>query len=296
MAPELLKDLNALMRRTSPISLVTPYHPPVEYVASASGEMTSTTGALSPLTPNGQPIWGWGQSSGFWAGRTGAAATRGTAGGALPGVVGGNSMPAHLDHCCVIEVKRHHVDMVRRLVHALDARCVIVFMNSQTRLKDALHKLAARGINAGILHGEMQKQRRQAVVQAFAAGQLQVLLVSDVASRGLDVQNCDAVINLELPSNAGHYAHRAGRTGRMGRPGVVCSIVESQHEFVIDKMRRALAVDVAVCKVSGGRATIIRDGKVKVLGRFNETVAESEAEVTVSESLVGVQADPQPLR
>ena len=153
-------------------------------------------------------------------------------------------------------------------MHALDARHVLVFMNHQDRLKDAVHKLASKGMNAAALHGELGKQKRQSVLQQFRSGALRVLLVSDVVSRGLDVESCDAVVNLELPSNAVHYAHRAGRTGRMGRPGVVCNIVEKQHAFVVDKMSRGLQIDIPQCKSTGGRATIIRDGKVVVLGRF----------------------------
>ncbi len=60
-------------------------------------------------------------------------------------------------------------------------------------------------------------QGRQAVLREFAAGRIRALVVSDVAARGLDLPGCDAVINLELPSDAAHYAHRAGRTGRAGR-------------------------------------------------------------------------------
>jgi len=62
-----------------------------------------------------------------------------------------------------------------------------------------------------------RRQGRQAVLREFAAGRIRALVVSDVAARGLDLPGCDAVINLELPSDAAHYAHRAGRTGRAGR-------------------------------------------------------------------------------
>jgi superfamily II DNA/RNA helicase len=178
------------------------------------------------------------------------------------------SLAPQVLHCHIVEVKRHHVDAVRRLVHSLDARHVIVFMNHQDRLKDAVHKLASKGMSAAALHGELGKQKRQSVVQQFRNGNIRVLLVSDVVSRGLDIESCDTVVNLELPSNAAHYAHRAGRTGRMGRPGVVCNIIEQQHEFVVEKMSTALKVDIPRCKTNGGRATIIKDGKVAVLGRF----------------------------
>ena len=69
----------------------------------------------------------------------------------------------------------------------------------------------------GCLHGELDKAQRQNVLARFKRGEHRALIVSDVAARGLDVPDCDAVVNLELPSGPDHYAHRAGRTGRAGR-------------------------------------------------------------------------------
>ena len=84
-------------------------------------------------------------------------------------------------------------------------------------MQDTQMKLSARGMSVGCMHGEMNKAQRQNVLARFRRGEHRVLLVSDVAARGLDVPDCDAVINLELPSGPEHYAHRAGRTGRAGR-------------------------------------------------------------------------------
>jgi superfamily II DNA/RNA helicase len=84
-------------------------------------------------------------------------------------------------------------------------------------LQDTEFKLSTGGLSVMSLHGEMGKVQRQNVLAAFSRGEIRALVVSDIAARGLDIQNCDAVINLELPSDAAHYAHRAGRTGRIGR-------------------------------------------------------------------------------
>lgn len=276
MTPQLVADLSKLLGRKAPITLVTPYADPLELNSDGSAAMQAHAprlgSAQGDVDPNPSvPEWGWGQDSGFWSGRGGAAATRGTAGGAAPGSAVPSSLAPHVPHCYVKEVKRHHVDAVRRVIHALNANHVMVFMNHQDRLKDAMHKLRMRGMSVAVLHGEMQKQKRQAVMHRFLAGQFRVLLVSDVVARGLDMPDCDAVINLELPSNAGHYAHRAGRTGRMGRPGVVCTVIEKQHDFVIQKMCKNLSVDIMAARVNGGNLTVIRDGKVAVLGNEEQT-------------------------
>lgn len=86
-------------------------------------------------------------------------------------------------------------------------------------VQDTQIKLSARGMSVGCLHGELDKAQRQNVLARFKRGEHRALLVSDVAARGLDVPDCDAVVNLELPSGPDHYAHRAGRTGRAGRYG-----------------------------------------------------------------------------
>jgi hypothetical protein len=268
MSATMVASLQGLLSTSKPFPIFTPFGPPLD-AAPAIDDSLERSGTM-PSPSSVAPGWGWGHDSGFWLGRTGAASNRGTAGGVSTGGSVAGSMPPLLDHCYLTEVKRHHIDALRRLIHALDARRVLVFMNHQDRLRDVMHKLASRGLSVGVLHGEMRKQQRQAVLDGFRSGKFPVLLVSDVVARGLDVKECDAVVHLELPTNAAHYAHRAGRTGRMGRPGVVACIVEQSQVFVVNKLQEGLGVPLRACKVTGGRATVIEDSKVKVLGRFEE--------------------------
>jgi superfamily II DNA/RNA helicase len=86
-----------------------------------------------------------------------------------------------------------------------------------SHVQDSEYKLSARGMKVGSLHGDLNKAQRQNMLAGFKRGNIRALIVSDVAARGLDVADCDAVFNLELPSNAASYAHRAGRTCRAGR-------------------------------------------------------------------------------
>lgn len=121
----------------------------------------------------------------------------------------------------LVDDSRHRVDQLRRAIYALDSQRALVFLNFGRRLDDTAAKLSARGMPVGALHGELSKGERNAVLTAFRTGRLRALLVTDLAARGLDVPECDAVFNLELPTDGTHYAHRAGRTGRLGRPGIV---------------------------------------------------------------------------
>lgn len=90
-------------------------------------------------------------------------------------------------------------------------------MRAPCVMQDTKFKLEASRMPVGTLSGDMGKEERQHMLRQFARGDFRALIVSDVAARGLDLPDCDAVINLELPSDASHYAHRAGRTGRAGR-------------------------------------------------------------------------------
>ena len=278
MSPSMVSSLQRLVRTDKPIPIATPFVPPAPLDAEAADSDAAAaervaSGAAAATSGDAAPEWGWGASSGFWANRTGAASNRGSAGGIAGGDTIASSMPPGLQHCYLTEAKRHHIDAVRRLLYALESKRAIVFMNHQQRLRDAMYKLAKRGLAVGVLHGEMGKQQRSAILDGFRSGKYQVVLVSDVVARGLDVVECDAVVHLEMPSNASHYAHRAGRTGRMGRPGVVVSIVDKQSEFVVRKLGSSLGIDIPACKVAGGRATIIDDGAVKILGRFEKQAA-----------------------
>jgi superfamily II DNA/RNA helicase len=152
------------------------------------------------------------------------------------------SVAPGLRHVFVSSAPHHKVDALRRSLHAVGAQKALVFMNFQHRLKDTEGKLKSKGMKVASLHGEMTKDQRKNALNKFRQGKFRVLLVSDVAARGLDVPDCDAVVNLELPSDPAHYAHRAGRTGRAGRDGIVMSIVTDKERFVMKKFGTRLGV------------------------------------------------------
>ncbi|MCO5611071.1 hypothetical protein L7F22_065321 [Adiantum nelumboides] len=163
------------------------------------------------------------------------------------------SMPPSLQHFFAISALQHRVDTARKCIHAVGAKSVIVFMNHPRRLKDTVFKFEARGITAAELHGELGKLERSNTMAAFRNGKIRVLVTSEVGARGIDVPECDLVVNLELPTDMLHYAHRAGRTGRLGRKGTVLSVCERSEAFVMRKFERQLGVVIEECEfVKGG--------------------------------------------
>ncbi|XP_024368929.1 DEAD-box ATP-dependent RNA helicase 47, mitochondrial [Physcomitrium patens] len=163
------------------------------------------------------------------------------------------SLPPNLEHFYVVASLRHHVDILRKSIHALEARSVIVFLNHSRRLKDVQFKLEARGLTAGALHGELSKMERSNILNSFRNGKLRVLVTSEVGARGLDIPTCDLVVNLELPTDGSHYAHRGGRTGRLGRKGTVISVCEAREEFVLSKFERQLDISITRQEIVNGQ-------------------------------------------
>ena len=208
------------------------------------------------ITPAG-PSWGWGIPGSTYMPE--ADSGIGSAGGygnrdAAPAVAPG------LTHLYVTSAPQHRVDTLRRAIHAVNSQRALVFMNFQQRLKDAELRLAARKMKVASLHGDMTKQERQNTLAAFKAGKFRALLVSDVAARGLDIPESDAVFNLELPTDAAHYAHRAGRTGRAGREGIVVTVASHGETFVVEKLARRLGLQFKEVKLEGGEAMVADDG------------------------------------
>lgn len=171
------------------------------------------------------------------------------------------SLPPSLTHYYSVTRLQHKVDTLRRCVHALDAKCVIAFMNHTKQLKDTVFKLEARGMKAAELHGNLSKLVRSTILKKFRNGDVRVLLTNELSARGLDIPECDLVVNLELPTDSIHYTHRAGRTGRLGRRGTVVTICEESEVFVVRKMQKQLGVMIQSCEFAEGKLAVNEDEK-----------------------------------
>ncbi|OMO58684.1 hypothetical protein COLO4_34414 [Corchorus olitorius] len=171
------------------------------------------------------------------------------------------SLPPALKHYHCVTKLQHKVDTLRRCVHALDAKSVIAFMNHTKQLKDAVFKLEARGMKAAELHGDLGKLARSTTLKKFKDGELRVLVTNELSARGLDVAECDLVVNLDLPTDSIHYAHRAGRTGRLGRKGTVVTICEEPEVFVVKKLQKQLGVPIPACEFTEGELHVIEEEK-----------------------------------
>ena len=120
--------------------------------------------------------------------------------------------------------------LLRHLIVSEGWPRVLVFAATQYATELVAHKLARAGIHAAPLHGDMSQGARTEALDAFKAGELQVLVATDVAARGLHIARLPVVVNYDLPRAAADYTHRIGRTGRAGEPGLAVSFVSAATE------------------------------------------------------------------
>ncbi len=116
-------------------------------------------------------------------------------------------------------------EAVSRLLDMYNMKSVIIFCNTKRMVDELVSGLQARGYFSDALHGDLNQNQRSNVMGKFRNGTLEVLVATDVAARGLDVENVEAVINYDLPQDEESYVHRIGRTGRAGKSGKAFSFV-----------------------------------------------------------------------
>jgi len=120
-------------------------------------------------------------------------------------------------------------------------RQALIFVNAKNRCKHLAEKLSKRGITAEVFHGDKGQAARSRVLDAFKAGKIEVLIATDIAARGLDIEKLPVVINFDLPRSPSDYMHRIGRSGRAGEVGLALSLIdhEDYHHFkVIEKKNK----------------------------------------------------------
>lgn len=120
-----------------------------------------------------------------------------------------------------LEVRDNNkVEVLSRLIDANNFKLLVVFCNTKKRVDDLCRDLQARGYSAESLHGDMKQLQRDNVMSRFRHGLIDILIATDVAARGIDVDDVEAVFNYDVPSDEEYYVHRIGRTGRANRQGV----------------------------------------------------------------------------
>ena len=167
----------------------------------------------------------------------------------------------------------HKIDAMTRILEVENYDAVIVFVRTKTDAEDVSNKLMARGLACAALHGDIPQRQREKIIDRLKAGQLDIIIATDVAARGLDVDRITHVFNYDIPYDAESYVHRIGRTGRAGRTGEAIL-------FVSPRERRALRLIERVTgqKIEPMQMPSVADVNKARLENFKNQVMETIAE------------------
>jgi len=145
--------------------------------------------------------------------------------------------------------RRYKVELLTRLIDINDLKLGIIFCNTKRMVDELVDHLNAQGYSADRLHGDMSQMMRDRVMNKFRKSGLEFLVATDVAARGIDVDDVQVVFNYDLPYDVEDYVHRIGRTGRAGRSGLAVSFVAGREMFQIYNIERFIKM-----KIKRGRA------------------------------------------
>ena len=137
------------------------------------------------------------------------------------------------------EVKpKNKLEVMCRLLDLYDPKLSVVFCNTKKQVDELVQGLQGRGYFAEGLHGDLKQEQRDRVMRAFRTGRTDILVATDVAARGIDVDDVEAVFNYDVPQDDEYYVHRIGRTGRAGREGKAFNLVVGKEVYKLREIQR----------------------------------------------------------
>ena len=188
-------------------------------------------------------------------------------------------------------------EVITRLLEVYGFKRSIIFCNTKRMVDELAENLKNRGFEAEGLHGDMTQKQRDFVMNRFKNGGLEILIATDVAARGIDVDDLEAVFNYDVPQDIEYYVHRIGRTGRAGKEGMAFTFAYGRELYRIRDIERVCKTKMTEMKVP--KAAQVMDIKIN---RLIESAAEvsakedlSKLEELIEEKLTELEADPMEL-
>lgn len=164
-----------------------------------------------------------------------------------------NLIPKSIKHMFVITNRRERIEILRKIIKATKSDKTIIFINTRYDLEESLQKLQYHNYNAASIAGNYSSIQKKNTIEKFRNGDINYLLATDVAARGLQIDNIDTVINVNLPEEPKEYLHRAGRCGRNGKNGVCISIITENELNKIKKYRKEFNINFIQRKLYNGK-------------------------------------------
>jgi ATP-dependent RNA helicase DeaD len=169
---------------------------------------------------------------------------------------------------------KNKVEAVARLLHVYNPKLTLIFCNTKRKVDDVTRELTKKGYNVDKIHGDLQQTNRMDVLAKFHSGVLDMVVATDVAARGLDIKNVEAVINYDVPEKPDYYVHRIGRTGRIGNKGYSFTLVSRKEMYRIDQILRFTKANIKKRNIPTPEKVI----KVKQEKQYEDIIAVIENE------------------
>ncbi|MFB3091477.1 MAG: DEAD/DEAH box helicase, partial [Gammaproteobacteria bacterium] len=161
----------------------------------------------------------------------------------------------------------HKLDALTRILEAENHDAVLIFVRTRITTVELAEKLQARGYAAVALNGDLQQKQRERTLTQLKSGKLDILVATDVAARGLDVDRISHVINYDIPNDTEAYIHRIGRTGRAGRTGEAILFVTPREKHWLHRIERATRQKIEMMELPS--TEMINDKRV---ARFKQNI------------------------
>ena len=164
----------------------------------------------------------------------------------------------------------HKIDAMTRMLEVESYEAVLVFVRTKTDAEDVANKLAGRGLACAALHGDIPQRQREKIIERLKNGSLDIIIATDVAARGLDVDRITHVFNYDIPYDAESYVHRIGRTGRAGRTGEAILFVSPRERRALRQIER-----VTRQRIEPMRMPTVADVNKRRLENFRNQIMET---------------------
>ena len=195
------------------------------------------------------------------------------------------------------DVKRSDkVEVLTRLLDYYNPKLSLVFCNTKRMVDELAEELKGRGYFAEGLHGDMKQSQRDRVMKGFRSGKTEILIATDVAARGIDVDDVEAVFNYDIPQSTEYYVHRIGRTGRAGKSGKAITLCSGRRQ-VGELLQIGRLVKAGIERAALPTPAQIRErGQERLLSEMAEALAQPEENAPFSravETLAGQGYPPE---
>lgn len=164
----------------------------------------------------------------------------------------------------------HKVDALTRILEIEQFDGIIIFVRTKIATEELAVKLEARGYSCAALNGDIVQKQRERIVERFKAGELDILVATDVVARGLDVERVSHVINFDIPYDSESYIHRIGRTGRAGRSGDAILFVAPREKRMLKTIERATNQQIELLRLPSNEEV-----NNQRIARFNQRISDT---------------------